>query len=187
MHEPGLGDVLSGVALLRDIPDAARARRCVAHRVHPWPSSLYGRRAPDGVFLLETGHVKMLVRAYSRAETLIDILGPGEFVGELAPIDEREYAARFIAMGPVAAIRLDRAGFLDCVLGHPPAGRRLLSILADRIRRLGELAADLAFLELEDRLAKTLLALAAGHGHPRDGAIEIDLLLTQDEPAAMAG
>jgi CRP/FNR family transcriptional regulator/CRP/FNR family cyclic AMP-dependent transcriptional regulator len=47
--------------------------------------------------------------------------------------------------------------------------------------------ADLVFLDLEGRLVKKLLELAEAHGRPVDGAVEIELPMTQEDLAAMIG
>jgi CRP/FNR family transcriptional regulator/CRP/FNR family cyclic AMP-dependent transcriptional regulator len=59
--------------------------------------------------------------------------------------------------------------------------------LAAKIRYLTDVVSDLAFLDLEGRLAKRLLELAAEHGQTSGDEILIDLPITQEELAAMVG
>jgi len=60
------------------------------------------------------------------------------------------------------------------------APRRLL-------RRLTGKAADLVFLDLEGRVAKLLVDMANERGQRRDGAVALDLGVTQSDLAAMVG
>ena len=55
------------------------------------------------------------------------------------------------------------------------------------IRRKDAAVADLFALDVHGRLAKKLLELVEAHGRAENGAIEIDLRLTQDDLAAMVG
>ena len=55
------------------------------------------------------------------------------------------------------------------------------------MRHITQVVADLTFLDLEGRLAKKLLELAEEHGREVEGAVEIELPITQEDLAAMIG
>jgi CRP/FNR family transcriptional regulator, cyclic AMP receptor protein len=141
----------------------------------------------DAVFILETGTVKVLVYSDLGDETVLAILGPGESFGELALFDGEPRSATVQAIESVEALTIRRDAFLQIVRSHPATVDRLLGALAAKIRYLSATVSDLAFLNLEGRLAKKLLELATERGREVDGALEIQLALTQEELAGMVG
>jgi CRP/FNR family transcriptional regulator, cyclic AMP receptor protein len=176
--------------LLQDLPDdsleqlAARARR----RVYRRGEILFHEGDPgDALVILERGIVKVLVYAESGDETVLAIVGPGESFGELALIDGEARSATVQALEAVEALSIPRQVVLEAVWSHRPTCERLLCALAAKIRYLTTTVSDLAFLNLEGRLAKKLLELASDRGREVGGVTEIQLTLTQEELAGMVG
>jgi CRP-like cAMP-binding protein len=141
----------------------------------------------DALHFLTQGRIKVVLDAESGEEAVIAILGPGDCFGELALIDGEPRSATVITLEPVQTVSLARSDFMQFIRGNPQAAERLMVALAGTIRRADESMADLAFLDLEGRLAKKLLELADAHGRDVDGAIEIELPMTQEDLAAMIG
>jgi CRP/FNR family transcriptional regulator/CRP/FNR family cyclic AMP-dependent transcriptional regulator len=107
--------------------------------------------------------------------------------GELALIDDSPRSATVQALEPVAAVTLHHDDFLNLLRTNQAANERVLASLANKIRDLTTQVSDLAFLDLEGRLAKKLVELAETHGTPLGNAIEIQLPLTQEDLAGMVG
>ncbi len=63
----------------------------------------------------------------------------------------------------------------------------MLQTLARRIRNLNDQISDIFFLDLNGRLARTLLNLAEKHGTVVEDGIRIDISLTQSDLADMTG
>jgi CRP/FNR family cyclic AMP-dependent transcriptional regulator len=141
----------------------------------------------DTVHLIQTGRVKVVLDAESGDEAVVAILSPGDCFGELALIDGEPRSATIEALESLETICITRRDFMDFLRTHPQAMERLLMVLAGMIRQLDEDLADLIFLDLEGRLVKKLLELAEEHGREIDGAIEIELPMTQEDLAAMIG
>jgi CRP/FNR family transcriptional regulator, cyclic AMP receptor protein len=141
----------------------------------------------DTVHLIQTGRVKVVLDAESGDEAVVAILSPGDCFGELALIDGEPRSATIEALESLETICITRRDFMEFLRSHPQAMERLLMVLAGMIRQLDEDLADLIFLDLEGRLVKKLLELAEEHGREVDGAIEIELPMTQEDLAAMIG
>jgi len=141
----------------------------------------------DAVHLIQGGRVKIVLRADSGEEVVVAILGPSDCFGELALLDGEPRSATVAALEPVETVSLGREAFLQFLQATPPAMERLLRALAATVRGANGELADLAFLDLPGRLVKKLLELAADHGRPAGGAIEIQLPMTQEDLAAMIG
>ncbi len=141
----------------------------------------------DSLHLLQAGRVKVVLDAESGEEAVLAILGPGDAFGELSMIDGQPRSATIEALEPIETVSLARKDLLQVLRANPAAMERLLTALAEMVRRADEGLADLIFLDLEGRLVKKLLELAADHGRSSDGAVEIELPMTQEDLAAMIG
>ncbi len=82
---------------------------------------------------------------------------------------------------------MSRADFLALLRRNPAVVETLLAVLARTIRRLSDDVSGLMFLDQRGRLASKLLELADAPGQRVDGAVEIRVLLTQEELAGMIG
>lgn len=141
----------------------------------------------DSLHFLIEGRVKVVLDAESGEEAVIAILGPGDCFGELSLIDGEPRSATVETLESVQTMSLSRNDFMAFVRANPQIAERMMIALAGMVRRADESMADLVFLDLEGRLVKKLLELADAHGRDIDGAIEIELPITQEDLAAMIG
>jgi len=137
--------------------------------------------------LVRQGHLKIVVPTETGEEGVLTVVGPGDLFGEMALLDGGPRSATVVALEPVETATLSRDDFLLLLRRSPAAVEGLLSSLAQAIRRLSDEVTDLMFLDLRGRLVKKLLELAETHGRASDGAIEIQVPLTQEELAGMIG
>ncbi len=142
----------------------------------------------NGLYVIRVGTIKISIEASDGQETLIALLGAGECFGELAVLDGRPRSATATALDRTEALYLPRDGFLRFLDEHPIAMRKIVLILAQRLRDTDEHLADLVFHDVYGRLAKKLLDLGDTHGRVLpDGKIEISLSLTQQDLANLVG
>jgi CRP/FNR family transcriptional regulator, cyclic AMP receptor protein len=184
------GETLARSPLLRGFAeeDLARLAGAARRRTYRRGEVIVHQGDPgDALYLLQSGRVKIALRADSGDEAVVAILGPGDCFGELSLIDGEPRSAAVEALEPVETVSLGRGDFLRFVRANPRTMERLLRTLAGTIRRANGEVADLVFLDLHGRLVKKLLDLAADHGQLADGAIEIQLPITQEDLAAMIG
>jgi CRP/FNR family transcriptional regulator, cyclic AMP receptor protein len=183
-------DVFARSPLLRNLPEASLAQlaTCARRRTYRRGEVIFHQGDPgDAMHLIQSGRVKVVLDAESGDEALIAIIGPGDSFGELSLIDGEPRSATVVALEPVETVSVARADCMAFARTHPAAMERMLITLAGMVRRADSGLADLVFLDLEGRLVKKLLELAASHGRPVDGAIEIELPMTQEDLAAMIG
>jgi CRP/FNR family transcriptional regulator/CRP/FNR family cyclic AMP-dependent transcriptional regulator len=181
---------LARTALLRDLTDEDLGHIVgLAHRrtFRRGEVVFHQGDAGDALHIVETGRLKVIVYGESGSETVLSILGPGESFGELALIDGEPRSATVQALEPAQTVSVRRDEFLALLRTHPETNERLLVALVAKIRQLTDTVSDLAFLDLEGRLAKKLLELAALHGSETGGVAEIEVPLTQEDLAAMVG
>ena len=118
---------------------------------------------------------------------MLAILGPSEFFGELALLDDFPRSATAVALEPTETLTLHRDDFIHYVTGNPDFALKVLKTLAQHIRRRNIQLADIFFLDLPGRLARTLLNLADQYGRTNEDGTLIDLALTQTDLAEMTG
>jgi CRP/FNR family transcriptional regulator len=171
---------------LRDIPllaaldqptlaaTARRARRC-AYRPGQY-ILLEGEEAP-GLFLVQRGRVRLSRTAPDGREQVLAMVGPGEHFNPVPIFDGGPSPTAARAMSPVSCLLIPRDDLLALIRHHPDLALAALRAMAGQLRELVGLVEDLAFRSVRARLARQLLAEAAG------GAAE----LTQQELAERAG
>lgn len=182
-----------GEGLFRDIPLLARLTgpdlRALASRgrVRRYTSGTTifreGDRG-DSLHVVIEGSVRVTVVSARGEEATVALLGPGEFVGDLALLDGLPRSANAVASQPTKTLVVTRDDFRRWLTDRPKASLALLEALSQRVRRTDEVLADLTFLDLPKRLAKRLAALAAERS--ADG-IAVRLRITQAELASMLG
>jgi CRP/FNR family cyclic AMP-dependent transcriptional regulator len=84
----------------------------------------------DMVYVIMDGEVQVLVR-----NKLIDVLGPGEIVGEMALIDTTVRSATAIAKSACRLAVMDEQRFLYMVQETPFFALHVMRVLVQRLRR----------------------------------------------------
>ncbi|MEZ4769749.1 MAG: Crp/Fnr family transcriptional regulator [Caldilineales bacterium] len=137
----------------------------------------------NSLYLIESGKVRIFILSDSGQEITINTHGPEECFGELALLDGLPRSASAVSLDRTTSYVLQREDFLAILESHPGMVRAILALLSGRVRHATAYAESLAFLDVQSRIAATLLALADRHGIEREG-IEIDLRLTQSDLAS---
>jgi CRP/FNR family cyclic AMP-dependent transcriptional regulator len=143
----------------------------------------------ERLFLIDEGKVKLTMASQGGGELMIGVLGQGQIFGELAVLDHGPRAMNARAMEDSTILALSSDVFWTMLEMHPPLARRLLELMARRLRRADRTSQDLVFFDAPTRLARKLLELAEDHGKTTGEADQIGLTLrvTQEEMAQMIG
>lgn len=139
------------------------------------------------MFAIVRGKVKVSVSSEDGREATLDILGDGEFFGEMTVLDGQARSASVIALETTDLVLLERSSLLAFLERTPRAAAMMLSALSQRLRATDALVEDTLFLNLPSRLAKKLLALAEEHGTPVPRGVRIEIKLSQQEIATLVG
>jgi CRP/FNR family transcriptional regulator, cyclic AMP receptor protein len=190
------GQLESSVEALKNVPFFAKLSD---EEVRELAEKLVPRRFGNGqvifhlgdpgglLYIIISGKVKISNSTPDGQEALLAILGAGDFFGELALLDDAPRSATAEALQPTAAMTLHQADFVRFLSNNPDFAYHVLQTLAKRIRHLNDQINDVFFLDLNGRLARTLLNLAERHGRPTPEGTLIDLALTQTDLAEMTG
>ncbi len=139
--------------------------------------------AGSSMFLVMHGKVKVYVSDASGKEYILAILGPGEYVGELALLDDEPRTASVETEDQSTFLVIQKDDFLSLLHDHPPIQRKLLLNLARRSRSLTEAVKNLALKDVYSRVRLLFEDLAV----ERDGQILIEEPMTQQAIADRVG
>lgn len=143
--------------------------------------------AGSQMFAIIRGRVKVSTLSREGQDVVLAILGPDEFFGEIAVLDERERTATVLAMEPSQLLVLERKALLPFLEHNPKVAIKLLTAISRRLRSTDEIVEDIVFLSVPERLAKKLLYLARDFGQRLPNGIRIALKVSQQELGDMIG
>ena len=139
--------------------------------------------AGDGLYGILAGRVAFTVDSVDGKELILNVLGPGEFFGEIALLDGKGRTATAVTRDACRLLFIARSEFMSFFGERPEAMSRIIELLCARLRRSTEYIADATFLDLSRRLAKQLVTLA----HDDESSREAALRISHAELAAMLG
>jgi CRP-like cAMP-binding protein len=182
-------ELVSAFQFLRRLPERDRtALLGQATRVrYPSGSIVYKQGEAGGdLLLILSGRVHVMAVGGDGSEVLLNIIGPGEVVGEIAALDGGKRTANVVAVTEVEGVTLPGRALV--AVGSGSAGAEaLISLLCRRIRETTVVADAALRLDVPARLLERLRALAARGLVPWRGGVEIRHGLTQAELAASIG
>jgi len=161
----------------------------VAHARRLAPREELFHKGDDGaqVYVVVRGKLKVLTTSAAGDDVVFNLHGPGEVIGEVALLAGLPRTASVVAIERSELLVVDRRDFLACVRREPELAVKLLSIMAERLKRLSELVEDTLFLNLPVRLAKKLCEVAATDGEETPEGTRIRLRLSQEEWGDLVG
>ncbi len=141
----------------------------------------------DALFIIVTGKVKVSYIEDDN-ETIIAVLSPGDFFGELSIIDGEGRSADVSAVEETEVLLLSADDFSQCIHTMPAIAFSLLKEIAGRLRRSTAWIRVLSSQDVYGRIAQQLLQLSDSHGHDLpDNGRRIGLRLTQNDIAGIVG
>jgi len=136
----------------------------------------------DSVYVIHSGRVKVFLYGRNGKEIDLNILGPGEYFGEMV-LDSGPRSASVMTLEPSQFFIIPQPVFRGFVTKHPDFAMRLIKTLIFRARGLLNNVRSLASLDVYGRVARLLLDLATEEG----GKLVIHGKLTKQEIANRVG
>ena len=143
--------------------------------------------AGDKLYIILTGKIKLTKAAPDGRENLLSVHGPGEMFGELSLFDPVPRTASATAVTSAELVGLAHDDVRSWLSTRPEVAMHLLQALAQRLRRINDVKADLVFTDVPGRVAKALLDLAERFGVQNPEGIQVNHDLTQEELAQLVG
>ena len=139
----------------------------------------------DRLWVIQEGQVKIVKYGEGGKENLLEVIMPGEMFGGagiLFPV----HPATAVAMTEVAVLGLPRAEYLQLIRSFPDVALKIITILGERLRAAMTMRA-MSIERVDARLAHILLKLADKIGVKIDNGVRIDMSLSRQDLADMAG
>ncbi len=138
-------------------------------------------KGDPGQFMLAvlSGLIRVGATSVDGREVTLNVIGPGEIVGEIALLDGRPRSADAVAAEETTLMVIERRFFMPFLIRHEGLVERLLGVLCDRLRRTSAALEELALLDLPGRLARLLIKLAGDYGQTTDDGVRINIRLSQ--------
>jgi CRP-like cAMP-binding protein len=141
----------------------------------------------ERLFVVADGRVRLMRHSLSGKNVLLDLLRPGEFFGSLSTMGGDPYPDTAEAQTQTCVLSIRTDDFRRILQEHPPVALIVLDITGSRLRAAHERVRQLSALPVEGRIANLLLLLAGKFGERREVGLLIQVPLTRDDLAAMAG
>lgn len=135
----------------------------------------------DGLYYLQHGWIKISKTSPQGREQILQFLEPGATFNAVGLFASRPNPATAIALEPAGVWILRRDAVMALLRRRPELAQHVVERMATRILELVDLVGDLSFRTVTQRLARLLLADAAGDTLHRPG------WYTQAEIAARLG
>ncbi len=134
-------------------------QRCTWRRYQPTEWVVEQEEDGDQVYFVISGGVRVIMQSPER-DVIFSDLPPGSFFGELSVIDGKPRSATVTALYNTLIAGMPGSVFLDTIYTHPDACRRLLRILAERLRAVNNRVVEFSLLDVRHRVYSELLRMA---------------------------
>jgi CRP/FNR family transcriptional regulator, cyclic AMP receptor protein len=188
--QPSPGQTLARVPIFAGLSEAELAflsQRTVSRRFLAGQTVFAEGEPCAGLYVVESGHVRIFKSSASEREYVLSIEGPGSSVAELPVFDGGNYPASVTAVDDATLLFVSKQDFQFLCLAHPQVSLKVLRVVGARLRRLVGIIEDLSFTTVRHRLAALLLRLAKTSGKPTEAGIEITLPANNQELASQIG
>ncbi|MGI9324233.1 MAG: Crp/Fnr family transcriptional regulator [Pseudomonadales bacterium] len=167
MANPGILTVIRQNPLFKGLPGQLHERvadLCQTRRLAK--GELLCRQGEPGnaLYGIVSGQVRISANSADGQEFHLNVLGPGEVLGEIALLDGGERTASAAATVDSLVFALPRDTFAQLLKDEPQLSVHLLTLLCARIRWTSDIVEDVAFRSVPMRLARRVAILARLHG-----------------------
>jgi len=142
---------------------------------------------PEWFHIVKEGKVKLVKHSNTGKDVILQVFVPGDMFGEASLFDRKPYATSAQAMEPSIILKLSRKDFLYFFGRHPFVATEMIMELGRQLREAHAAIKSLAVDRVEQRIANILLKLADKLGTPAEGGTLLNLSLTRQDLADMAG
>ncbi|GBU17794.1 MULTISPECIES: Crp/Fnr family transcriptional regulator [Methylobacterium] len=141
----------------------------------------------EGIFLIESGRVRVFYSGPSGRQVTLAYWTPGHFIGGPSISGGGVHQWSGVAIEPVRVTILSSATLRGLVRQMPNFALCLIEALEAKGRCYTAMAQMLGTRSVIERLAQLLINLGALYGTPEDGTVVIRRRITHDEIAALVG
>lgn len=138
----------------------------------------------DSMYILVSGRIKVSISDDEGKEVILSMLGPGEFFGEMALIDDHPRSANIETMETTECLVVSKDDFKRFLAANFDMALSFMKELVKRLRAADKKIESLALMDVYGRVARALLDMAE---EAPDGRLLIRRKLTKQDIARMIG
>jgi CRP/FNR family transcriptional regulator len=142
---------------------------------------------PLWVYIVIEGRIKLLKYSEDGKAVILHLLQPGEMFGGVAAFGRRPYPSTAQALLPSSILQIPGPDFYQIMGRHPEVSNQVVRELANQLIEAHETMKNLAVERVEQRIAHTVLKLARRNKDDASKRMTIDVPLTRQDIAEMAG
>lgn len=181
---------LKKVDLLADLEDSdlqILASAAITRRYDPGEMIFSEGDPCEGLYVVQSGLVKILKVSASGREQVLTLEGPGASIAELPVFDGGNYPASASAVLASRLLFIGKRDIRRLCLEHPEVALKVLRVVSARLRRLVTIVEELSFTTVHHRLAAYLLRQARNHGKRTARGVEFTFSISNQELASRIG
>ena len=182
--------------IVRDLPFFAR----LDTRGAAWAASFFSDRGYDAgesiylsqseashLYAVAVGAVKLMHDTSDGREIIVDVLGPGEFFGNVSQSAESRQTHTAQALISTCVLVANKESFQTILNRYPNVALDLFAAVSSRLEAAQETIRRLAADDALTRVAEALVHLGEKFGRHRGSDVLIELPLSRDDLAALSG
>ncbi|HYI09757.1 MAG TPA: Crp/Fnr family transcriptional regulator [Thermoanaerobaculia bacterium] len=155
--------------LFADLDDRELAEIAAVAKPRRFPMGevvFYADQIGDIFYLIREGQVKVTMTSPEGKEIILSIMGPGDFFGEMALLDDEPRSATVVATEALDVVSIWRNDFLEILAENHTIAKKILAELSRRLRTASSRIESLATMDVYGRLARFFIDLARDAGVP---------------------
>ena len=155
-----MSSILRSIPYFSKLPDADLIdveRSAVRKILQPGQILLMEGEPAGGLYVVESGWLKVVKLSAGGREQVLNFLGPGEVFNGVAVFTDSANQASVMALEDSVTWMISRDRMRMLLDTHPGVAQYIIHDLADRLQHLVNLVEDLSLRSVESRLARSLL------------------------------
>jgi CRP/FNR family cyclic AMP-dependent transcriptional regulator len=144
-------------------------------KIHPAGTVVFNEGdVADNMYVIQAGKVR-ITRAVGTQEAYLAVLGPGEFFGEMAIVNNRPRSATATVLEDARLVAIDARTLESMLRTNTEIAVRLIQKLADRLEQTNRQVEVLLFREPNHRVVRYLRQEAEASGSPHAAGTLVQL------------
>lgn len=127
----------------------------------------------SGIHVVVSGHVKVSLSTADGAEKVVDLVGPGQTLGETAVFLDRPHKTAAETLSDSRVLYIAKDQVFAAVRNHPGFAQRMIAALSDRLDRFISDVESLTLQSGTERVVSYLLSRLEGSAERRHAAVTL--------------